>query len=106
MGSAGSTSVFLVLRPTLADINLMPFAARLDYLGLLDLWTENRPRVNDWWALACEWPSFKRGLSDLITEGEFTEMRTHGPKIRDDVARLLARLRNDESTPPGVSTVI
>ena len=25
--------------PSLADINLMPFAARLDYLGLLDLWT-------------------------------------------------------------------
>src|SRR5271167_4770373 len=26
--------------PTLADINLMPLVARLDYLGLLDLWTQ------------------------------------------------------------------
>ena len=58
-------------RPTLADVNLMPLVARLDYLGLLDLWTENRPRINDWWAIAREWPSFKRGLEDLITEAEF-----------------------------------
>jgi glutathione S-transferase len=86
-------------RPTLADINLMPFAARLDYLTLLDLWIKNRPRVNDWWAMAREWPSFKHGLSDLITEAEFTEMRTHGPKIRDGMAMLLAGLRNGKSMP-------
>jgi glutathione S-transferase len=81
-------------RPTLADINLMPFAARLDYLGLLDLWTKNRPRVTDCWALAREWPSFKRGLRDVISEAEFAEMWTHGLKIRDDVATLLAGVRS------------
>ena len=80
-------------RPTLADVNLMPLVARLDYLGLLDLWTENRPRINDWWAMAREWSSFKRGLAELITEAEFADMRTHGPKIRDDIAALLAGLR-------------
>ncbi len=79
--------------PTLADINLMPFAARLDYLGLLGVWIDDRPRVRDWWAIASDWPSFKRGLRDLITEAEFAEMRTHGPKIREDVAALLAGLR-------------
>ena len=40
------------VRITLVDINLMPFGARLDYLGLL--WTDNRPRVRDWWARAQE----------------------------------------------------
>jgi glutathione S-transferase len=80
-------------QPTLADINLMPFAARLDYLGLLDVWTGSRPRVRDWWALASAWPSFRRGLHDLISEAEFAEMRTHGPKIRDQVAARLATLR-------------
>jgi glutathione S-transferase len=79
--------------PTLADINMMPFAARLDYLGLLDLWIARRPRVNAWWALAREWPSFRRGLRDLISEAEFAEMRTHGPKIRADVDALLTQLR-------------
>jgi glutathione S-transferase len=79
--------------PTLADINLMPYAARLDYLGLIDLWTEGRPHVQKWWAHAQAWPCFKSGLHDLITENEFTEMRTHGPKIRDGIAAHLAALR-------------
>ncbi|MEI8150204.1 MAG: glutathione S-transferase family protein [Hyphomicrobiales bacterium] len=80
-------------KPTLADINLMPFVARLSYLGLLEAWTANRPRINQWWAMVQQWPSFKRGLSDLITEAEFTEMRTHGPKIRADVEALVKGLR-------------
>jgi glutathione S-transferase len=79
--------------PSLADINLMPFAARLDYLGLLDLWIHDRPRVTAWWTLAREWPSFKTGLRDLISEAEFAEMRTHGPKIADDVAAIIAEVR-------------
>src|SRR5579862_616750 len=80
--------------PSLADINMMPFAARLDYLGLLDLWTENRPLVQKWWDNACAWPSFRSGLHDLISAHEFTEMRTHGPKIRDGIAAHLATLRS------------
>lgn len=81
--------------PSLADINLMPFAARLDYLGLLDLWIHDRPRVTAWWMLAREWPSFKTGLRDLISEAEFAEMRTHGPKIADHVAAIIAEVRRD-----------
>jgi glutathione S-transferase len=81
--------------PSLADISLMPFAARLDYLGLLDLWINDRPHVKDWWALAREWPSFKSGLYDLISETEFSEMKTHGPKIADDVAKIISEVRRD-----------
>jgi glutathione S-transferase len=80
---------------SLADINLMPFAARLDYLGLLDLWIKNRPCVAAWWALAREWPSFKTGLRDLISEAEFSEMRTHGPKIADDIAEIISEMRRN-----------
>src|SRR5258708_1817921 len=71
-------------QPTLADIKLMPFVARLAYLGLLDAWTTDRPRINAWWARVQEWPSFRRGLHDLISEGEFTERRTHGQTFRGD----------------------
>jgi glutathione S-transferase len=78
--------------PTLADINLMPYAARLDYLGLLGVWIDDRPHIREWWARAQDWPSFRRGLRDLIGETEFAEMRMHGPKIRDDVAKLHAGL--------------
>jgi len=81
--------------PSLADINLMPFAARLDYLGLLELWIEDRPHVKNWWAFTREWPSFKSGLRDLISEAEFSEMRTHGPKIADEVAEAIAEVRRN-----------
>jgi ganglioside-induced differentiation-associated protein 1 len=84
--------------PSLADVNLMPFAARLDYLGLIDLWIEDRPRVKHWWALARDWPSFKSGLRDLISESEFSEMKTHGPKIAGDVAEIIAEVRRDTAT--------
>jgi glutathione S-transferase len=80
--------------PTLADINLMPYAARLDYLGLIDLWTDGRPHVHNWWTQAQAWPSFKSELYDLISRAEFSEMRTHGPSLRDGIAAHLAKLRN------------
>ena len=86
---------------TLADINLMPLVARLAYLGLLEVWTHDRPNVNAWWARVQAWPSFKTGLSDLITETEFSEMRTHGPKIKDDVATLLAGVKRDMAAAKG-----
>lgn len=81
-------------KPTLADINLMPFVARLDYLGLLGIWTDDRPHIRNWWVRARE-----RGLYDLMTPAELTEMHTHGPTIRDDVAALLAGLRRGEPAP-------
>jgi ganglioside-induced differentiation-associated protein 1 len=80
---------------TLADIAMMPFVARLSYLGLLDVWTGQRPHIKAWWERVQQWPSFKRGLCDLITETEFAEMRTHGPKIRDDLAAHLAGVRRE-----------
>jgi glutathione S-transferase len=86
--------------PSLADISLMPFAARLDYLGLLDLWIESRPRVIAWWKLAREWPSFETGLRDLISEAELSEMRTHGPRIADEVAEIIAEVRRDAVAAP------
>jgi len=80
-------------KATLADINMMPFVARLAFLDLLEAWTADRPHINAWWAQVQAWPSFRRGLRDLVTETELTEMRTHGPKIRGDVEALIAGLR-------------
>jgi hypothetical protein len=48
-----------------------------------------------WWTLAREWPSFKNGLRDLISEAEFSEMRMHGPKIASDVAEIIAEVRRN-----------
>jgi len=87
-------------RPTLADINMMPFVGRLAYLGLLEAWTAGRPHINAWWAQVQEWRSFRHGLHDLISDAEFAEMRAHGPKIRADVEKLVAGLRRDNAGRP------
>ena len=78
---------------TLADINMMPFVARMSYLGLLEAWTSTRPRVNEWWARTQEWSCFKIGLFDLLTEKELGSMREHGPSIREDIEQLVAGFR-------------
>jgi glutathione S-transferase len=67
---------------TLADINLMPFVARLEYLMLLDLWIADRPRVQEWWRRAQARPSFRGAIPDALSEKEIAEMQASGAKIR------------------------
>ena len=71
---------------SLADINMMPFVNRLEYLGLLDIWIGKRPKVQEWWARAKQRPSFTRGIIDHFKPGEETEMQESGVKIRDQLA--------------------
>jgi len=53
---------------SLAEINLMPYLARLEYLALLDVWFEGRPRVRAWWERAKARPSFRAAITDPLTE--------------------------------------
>ena len=78
---------------TLGDVNLMPYVARLHYLGLLDLWTADRPHVRDWWRRAQAWPSYRAGVVDPMPAHERVEMETHGPTIREALAASLGELR-------------
>jgi glutathione S-transferase len=71
---------------SLADINMMPFVARLAYLNLLDVWLEGRPHVADWWRRVEEYPSFKSQIRMHVTDVEMTEMQTSGAKIKQQVA--------------------
>jgi glutathione S-transferase len=82
---------------SLADINLMPYVARLDFLGLLDLWTAQRPHVQAWWDRVRAWPSYRAGIVDPMSADELTEMQMHGPKIRDEITTLLNDLRTDQA---------
>ena len=70
---------------TLADINVMPFVARLDYLNLLDLWLGDRPEVRRWWERVQSLPSFKAAVSDTLTADEVAAMKSSGTKIKDRV---------------------
>jgi len=67
---------------TLADINLAPYAARLEYMDLLPLWISGRPRVGAWWGRIQTRPAFKAGLSDRLTAPDFEAMKKFGGAIR------------------------
>ena len=82
---------------TLADVNMMPFVARLAYLDLVDVWIAERPAVQAWWTRAQTVPSFKAAIPGKLSETDMTNMRTFGGKIRARVAErradYLSRLR-------------
>ena len=86
--------------PTLADINLMPFVARLDYLTLLDVWIADRPRVQAWWRRAQARPSYRGAISEALSAAEIEEMRKSGAKIRARVAEKRAEYLAFKATAP------
>ena len=92
-GIAAYERAFKMLDDTLAETGPWILGANPSLADIKD-----RPRVKSWWAQAHEWPSFKSGLRDLISEAEFSEMRTHGPKIANEVAAIIADVRRNTPT--------
>ena len=82
-------------RFTLADINLMPFVARLEYLNLLDLWIAERPHVQAWWQRAKARPSFASAITDALSETEIADMGSFGSRIRQRVGERRAEYLAD-----------
>ncbi len=70
---------------TLADINLMPFVARINYLNLLDLWTAERPQVMSWWRRVQDVPSFRAAITAQTSETDAASMKTHGTNIKEQM---------------------
>ena len=73
-------------RTTLADINMIPFVARLSYLELLDVWVSDRPATRAWWARVQSLASFKTTIAEKLTEDDVAAMRISGCKIHARVA--------------------
>lgn len=78
---------------TLADINMMPFVARLAYLDLLEVWLAERPAIGDWWMRVQSLPSFIASIPEKLSAADFDDMKTFGRGIRSRVAERLAEYR-------------
>ncbi len=72
-------------RMTLADINMMPFVARLNYLGLLEAWTDDRPATKAWWERARALRSFRVSITEKTTEAEAAAMKQFGSVLLERV---------------------
>lgn len=73
-------------RFSLGDVNVIPFVARLNYLQLLDVWIESRPRVRAWWARAQSRPSFESAIAKLLTDDQISAMASSGLKIKSRIS--------------------
>lgn len=73
-------------RISLGDINVIPFAARLHYLNLLDVWIADRPHVRAWWERARSRPSFEAAIAELLSPEQITAMSSSGSRIRNKIA--------------------
>lgn len=71
---------------TLAEINLAPYFARLEYMNLLDIWTGDRPVAADWFKRIQARPSYQAEVVAWIKEDEWREMREAGTRIKPRVA--------------------
>ena len=85
---AGGRSWLAGDRFSLAEINLAPYFARLEYMNLLDVWTGDRPLVTQWFARIKDRPSFRTEVVSWIREAEWAEMRTAGTRIKSRVAEF------------------
>jgi glutathione S-transferase len=74
----------------LAEINLAPFVARLDYMTLLDPWIGDRPAVQAWWQRLQERPSYRAEVTDTVSPEEKEEMQTTGAKINPRIREVRA----------------
>ena len=74
---------------SLAEINLAPFFARLEYLQILGHWTENRPLVQTWWQRVKNRDSYQAEIVDKLSENEIQEMYSSGSRISKRVGERL-----------------
>ena len=75
---------------SLAEINLAPFVARLEYLTLLDLWTAGRPAVAAWWSRVKDRPSYQAEIIAPLGEQEVEEMQVSGARIKPRAREIRA----------------
>ncbi len=73
---------------SLAEVNLAPFVARLDYMTLLDLWIGDRPAVAAWWRRLQNRPSYRAEVTESVSAEEIEEMRTTGAKIKPRIQEV------------------
>jgi len=81
---------------TLAEINLVPYIARLEYLNMLDIWTGERPNVVAWYRRIQARPSYKAEVSDWMKPEELPEMHNAGTRNKARIAEFRTHyLEND-----------
>ena len=78
---------------SLADINLIPYVARLHFLCLLNIWIEDKPHVQKWWARVQALPQYIQSILTPMQEVEIPQMKHHGELIFPQIKSRRALLK-------------
>ena len=70
---------------SLAEIGLTPYFARVEFLGLLNIWTDGRPLVQRWWSMVKSRESYISVIKNSLSVIEIKEMQETGGKIYNRV---------------------
>ncbi|MCW5772630.1 MAG: glutathione S-transferase family protein [Rhodospirillaceae bacterium] len=71
---------------SLAEINLAPYLARLDYMALLDVWTGDRPKAAAWFERVKARPCFEKEVVAWVRPEEWGEMKAGGARVKGRIA--------------------
>ena len=66
---------------SLAEVNLAPFLARLEYLKILNHWIGERPIIQNWWQQVKARPSYQAEIARKLKQEDVDEMISSGKKI-------------------------
>ena len=75
---------------TLADIALAPYVARLEFLGLLNLWIHDKPNVRAWKDRLETWPTYQAEIV-VPMKPELERMASAGARFRPELAAVVER---------------
>ena len=76
-------------RFTLADTALTPYVARIEYLGILDLWLDGRPWTGAWWERVKARPSFEAAVGGTLGADDIKAMHATGARLRSHLRSML-----------------
>jgi len=81
---------------SLAEINLAPYFARLEYMALLDVWIGERPTVAAWFERVKARPSFQVEVVQWVKPEEWSEMQAGGGRIKSAVSAKCQHYRETD----------
>jgi glutathione S-transferase len=74
---------------SLADIALTPYITRLDMMSMSEMWTKNRPNLNNWFERIKARPTYKPQLRDWCPPDLTNDLATFGAQSWPEVKRIL-----------------
>ncbi|MEP2980863.1 MAG: glutathione S-transferase family protein [Lentilitoribacter sp.] len=74
---------------TVADLAILPFVMRIDFLQLKPDWSDtNFNAVDDWIAKLKQRPSFKKAIMDFHSPEALEKYKVHGTPLREELMKL------------------